>query len=527
MQESALKLIVPQSPAIREEIREKTELFFSGRDILPPVSFDGLSKYAAELTETNGWGHEYLAFVMVCCGNAIWRQIVEVVPFNRRILLLPECLKNSSKCRAGNDGLGLLCADCGSCSISGLLQFAENLGYVALVTEGTTVTTRLIESGKVDAVIGVGCLDVLQKLFFSVTKYAVPGIGIPLLRNGCKDTEVDIRWLKQEISRFKKNDAIKLVNMNHLKKRITSFFSDEQLTLIAGPANTTTEKIAREALTSVGHRWRPFLTVLAYESFSENPDDSVSQQLAVAVECFHKASLVHDDIEDNDRHRNGQETIHSRYGIPVALNAGDLLIGEGYRLIAESRLPPETKNRCLKIAASGHAALSIGQGEELLSANGKTILPAEKIFEIFQHKTSAAFEVSLTMGAVAGGAGENSLQMLKNFSRNIGIAYQIKDDLDDFKGINGDVASRKFSVLLSLLAEALPEEKKQELFQNSNAGSFTEIFGMIEEYGISGQTEELLKDYINEAFNCLENLSNIGLKLALFEILGTIFNEYI
>src|SRR3978361_1545504 len=93
------------------------------------------------------------------------------------------------------------------------------------------------------------------------------------------------------------------------------------------------------------------------------------RRIAVAVECFHKASLIHDDIEDNDDLRYGEQTVHAQHGIPVALNVGDLLLGEGYRLIAESDAPAEARAEMLRVAAMGHRNLSLGQGAELFWAH--------------------------------------------------------------------------------------------------------------------------------------------------------------
>ena len=89
------------------------------------------------------------------------------------------------------------------------------------------------------------------------------------------------------------------------------------------------------------------------------------RQAAVAVECFHKASLVHDDIEDADERRYGRETLHVEHGVPVALNAGDLLLGEGYRLLAGCGAPADVCAELVRIAAAGHRELCLGQGAEL------------------------------------------------------------------------------------------------------------------------------------------------------------------
>ncbi len=526
MTEFKLDLSIPDAN-IRTEIRTKVKKFFSENIVMPPVSLEDVSAYASTIIYENKLDTRNHAFAMVCCGNAIWRNVVETIPFNRRILLLPECLKDSFKCQAEQDDLGLLCSECGQCSIAGTLSIAENLGYVALVTEGTTVTTRLIESGKVDAVIGVGCMEVLQKMFASVSKFAIPSIGIPLLTCGCKDTTVDQVWLKEEINHYKKNDEIRLTNLNHLKSRISSVFGEDQIARLAGPVKSRTEQIAREYLIGDGQRIRPFLTALAYESFHKQPDIQISNQLAVSVECFHKASLVHDDIEDNDSFRNDKETIHSRFGVPIALNIGDLLIGEGYRLIAESNLSEETIAQCTKIASQGHVALSVGQGTELMSGFENEILSLEDMLEVFENKTAAAFRVSLLIGATVGGADKDTLEQISLFSSYIGISYQIKDDLSDYTGKEGDISLRGFSIILSLLMEELSGDEKEQFLAYLKNETYNKITETIEKYDIKTKAEDLLMSYLEKATKSIDSFNNVGFKLALHEILGKIFKDYL
>jgi len=419
--------------------------------------------------------------------------------------------------------MGLLCGECGNCSISGFLREVENLGYVALVTEGTTITTRLIESGKVDAVIGVGCMEVLQKMFASVNKYAIPAIGIPLITCGCSNTTPDIDWIKKEIYNYREDSSFRLLNLNYLKNKSSSVFGAEQLTRFLGPAQNQTANIAFEALLSGGNRLRPFLAVLAYEAFVAEPDPAIVNMLAVSVECFHKASLVHDDIEDNDLTRYGKDTIHARHGIPLALNTGDYLLGEGYRIISESALPPEIIVEAVRIIARGHRSLSIGQGAELASIRSQEILSHEAMLGLFDNKTAAAFRVSLLLGAVVGGASATDLKVLEQFSRAIGIAYQLKDDLEDYSGEKGDIEVRKFSIILSLLAGHLTSAEKQLLQSARSTEDFSVIYGLIDAYNIPQQAREILLGYISEAETCLAELTNLGLKLALHEILGKIF----
>jgi geranylgeranyl pyrophosphate synthase len=518
-----LKLIVPPQDEIRRGIKTIVDEFFSSQIIIPPISYKRIAEYALQLTHDNSWDSDYYAFALVCCGNAIWRPVVESIPFERRILLLPECLKNSANCKAETDTLGLLCTSCGACSISEIISYAEDLGYITMVTEGTTVATRLIESGKVDAIIGVGCMESLQKIFESITKYAVPGLGIPLPGNGCINTVTDVEWLKKEIRSYKHQDDIKLLNLIQLRNRVELLFTDENIKRITQQGNSKTEKIAREVLIAAGQHWRPFLTSLVYESLCPNPKEEIAYSLGLSVECFHKASLIHDDIEDGDAERNGSESLHKKYGIALALNIGDLLIGEGYKILAHSNLPANIIALCSKIAADGHVALTLGQGEELWCRENNTILSVNETLELFKNKTSAAFNVSLLMGAVAAKADARLLDILEEFGNHLGLAYQIKDDMADFKGNKGDICAGNLSILVSMLFESIPMENRNSVQALLNDNKSQEVFALMETYGIENKTAQLLDDYIQKAYNCLDKIETIGLKLALHEIMGKIF----
>ncbi len=268
MFETAISLVVPPEKKLREDIRQNVEQHFDVNRIIPPVSYNRLSEIADSLIQKYDWDKSYKAFIMVCSGNAIWRPVVGSIPYNRRMLLLPQCLKNSSMCKGVQDELGLLCAECGNCNISGFLREAERLGYLTVVSEGTTIATRLVESGKVDAVIGVGCMEVLQKIFIAVNKYSIPSIGVPLLTCGCIDTTADAAWIRDEINFYKESSDYRFLNLNDLSDRVKSFFTADQITQIMNLNGTATDTIIKEVLLAGGKRIRPLLTALAYEAFS-------------------------------------------------------------------------------------------------------------------------------------------------------------------------------------------------------------------------------------------------------------------
>lgn len=527
MFETDLKLTVPADRQLRNDIRQGVERYFLLNKTIPPVSYNTLSEFANTLLASNDWDRSYKAFVMVCCGNAIWRCVVGAIPYDKRMLMLPQCLKNSRLCRGRSDELGLLCSECGNCSISGFLREAEELGYLTIVSEGTIIATRLVESGKVDAIIGVGCMEVLQKIFSSVNKYTVPAIGIPLLTCGCVDTTADAEWIREEIHYLDQRSDIKIHKISNLSEKVKELFNEQFIDRLLHLSGTLTDNLVREVLLAGGKRIRPLLTILACESFNQHPDTDAIHSLALSVECFHKASLVLDDIEDNQSSRYDRETIHVRYGIPVAINLGDLLIGYGYRLIIDSGLSPLVINDCLNVVTKGHIDLSMGQGTELMTRKDGHQPSLKETLTVFGQKTSAAFRVALLLGAVAGGADEKNLKLLDRFSYLIGLAFQIKDDLDDFNPGSHSQTFENPSVLLSVLAENIDPADNKTLEEALQRNDLEILQAMIDRYMIRDLVAKLLKDYLQQIMSCLSDIQNIGLKLVLHEIVGKIFRDYL
>ena len=141
---------------------------------------------------------------------------------------------------------------------------------------------------------------------------------------------------------------------------------------------------------------------------------------SVSIETFHKASLVHDDIEDDDAFGYGEDTVHRRYGIPTAINVGDYLIGMGYRLVSceIKTLGADVVADILNNLADAHIKLSEGQGSELLwrDAKDKRLKPIDAL-KIYALKTSPAFEAALYVGVRLAGSADDYIQPIRQFSR--------------------------------------------------------------------------------------------------------------
>src|SRR5437016_9506451 len=138
-----------------------------------------------------GLAEDHLGFVMVCLSNEFWREQVSAIDFKRRLLLLPHCLKHAEGCPADYDEFGLDCRKCGACSVADFKTKAEDLGYKVLVSEGTPIVLKIIVSGHVDAIVGVACLNVLEKAIDKILLAGIPCIATPLLSSNCRDTSVD------------------------------------------------------------------------------------------------------------------------------------------------------------------------------------------------------------------------------------------------------------------------------------------------------------------------------------------------
>src|SRR5229473_480965 len=305
---------VPQTRLERDRIKAVVQSYVAELKPVPPMPVDDLRTHADTVVAGAALQEKYRDYVAVLLNNEAWRDTLAGIPYERRLLMLPKCLRVEAKCPAPFDEFGLLCKHCGLCSIQDLQDEAERLGYAVLVAEGSALVTAIIQTGKIDAIVGVSCLSVLEKAFPFMEAAAIPGVAIPLLQDDCKDTTVDLDWV-WDVIHLTSDDRTRRLDLDALRKEVESWFSPGTLDEIFGePAHGAADVVAREWLARAGKRWRPFLTVCAWRALQDDPAAPIPDSLrkiAVAVECFHKASLAHDDIEDNDAVRYGEQTLHS------------------------------------------------------------------------------------------------------------------------------------------------------------------------------------------------------------------------
>jgi geranylgeranyl diphosphate synthase type II len=499
---------VPETRELRDRIRAESARFGQTLDRARPLTKADLQKMGEELLHNMGLGEEYLGFTLVCIANEFWREQVQAIDFKRRLLLLPHCLKHAEGCPADYDEFGLDCRKCGACSVADFKTKAEDLGYKVLVSEGTPIVLKIIVSGHVDAIVGVACLNVLEKAIDKILLAGIPCVAAPLLSSNCKSTSVDDDWVAELIDlktpppQTRTKTYVHLLRLAHQiceepelsrlapRQRLASGVAlmprEENSGLLRDPARqdplAQQEAIAYDWMGQGGKRSRPFITLAAYDALRGapgtlgaegcTPPDAV-RRTALAIETFHKASLVHDDIEDDDTFRYGRTTLHRQYGVGTAINVGDYLIGLGYRLVSRERkeLGGDCAADILNKLSDAHLKLSEGQGAELLwrDARDKTLTALDAL-KIYALKTAPAFEAALYAGLRLAGSADHYEKAVADFSKNLGVSFQILNDLKDWDGDDDnklvagqDVLAARPTLLLALALEGSSAAEREEL----------------------------------------------------------------
>lgn len=488
--------IVPETLELREHIKREAERYAKSLDKSRAFTKAQLEQHGRTLLAELNQPEKYLGFTMVMIGNFFWKKQFLALPFNRRMLLLPHCLKHADGCPADYDEFGLDCEKCGACSIADYKVRAEQLGYKVLVAEGSPVVLKIIVSGHIDGILGVACLNVLEKAIDKVLIAGVPSYAIPLHSGDCKNTTLDESWVWECLDKYEPLDEPQTASYVPLMRRVQTVFEQEFESLVPGSAEAKrggvssplsfTGAVAHDWLQHGGKRLRPFVTLAAYDALTGGEAVAVKAEgdlptygpevlrVAMAIEAFHKASLVHDDIEDGDEFRYGRRTIHHEHSLGAAINVGDYLIGLGYRLVSMNRgvLPGDVITDILDRLAQAHVRLCEGQGAELQWSSSTEMLSAMDAMKIYALKTSPAFEAALYAGLRLAGPVDAYESMLTQFCRHIGVGFQILNDLQDWdehesnkKHSARDAETAKPTLLVALAAAAATPEQRHTLDQ--------------------------------------------------------------
>jgi geranylgeranyl diphosphate synthase type II len=265
-----------------------------------------------------------------------------------------------------------------------------------------------------------------------------------------------------------------------------------------------------------GKRLRPVLALMACNLFSDTIDEAVIP--ATGLEVFHNFTLVHDDIMDHAPVRRNLPTVHSKWNLNQAVLSGDVMAFIANECFLQT--PPRYLLKVFKVF--NKAAIEVCVGQQLdIDFEKSAIVSHEEYLRMIELKTAALIAASAKVGSIIGGADDKDSELLYDFGRYLGLAFQIQDDLLDIYGdikvfgkiMGGDIISNKKTIMLVKALEiASIEQAKQlhELFGSKVIDPELKVKKVIDIYdqlNIKNISEKLANDYINTSFNLLGKVS--------------------
>jgi geranylgeranyl diphosphate synthase type I len=235
---------------------------------------------------------------------------------------------------------------------------------------------------------------------------------------------------------------------------------------------------ASHLIVSGGKRLRPYMVMKSCEMFGGKTKNAINA--ASAIEMVHNFTLVHDDIMDNDEMRHGVTTVHKKFGMPIAILAGDVLFSKAYQVVSSTNLSSSSVIELVSRLAKSCVDVCEGQLLDISMANSEKIPSQSQYIKMIEKKTAALFEVSCAMGAICANAKRKDVSNLSSFGKNLGIAFQITDDLIGVLGdskitkkpVGNDLREGKKSLPILLAINRAKSENKEiilKAFGNSFA----------------------------------------------------------
>jgi geranylgeranyl diphosphate synthase type II len=305
---------------------------------------------------------------------------------------------------------------------------------------------------------------------------------------------------------------------NSLLKRFESYLADHQLKGMPESLYAPINYI--NALG--GKRVRPVLLLMSYHLWHN--DITPALPAALAVEYFHNFSLIHDDIMDEAELRRGQESVHLRFGRNAAILSGDALLIKCFEcLLAAGKANSTGASMC---SLMSNAALTICEGQQMDMDFEQMDSPSEQEYmEMIRKKTACLIGTSLSIGAVLAGASANDVSILYEFGENIGLSFQIQDDLLDVFGssdltgkqIGGDILRGKKNFMYVRAVNLLPTGQRSDFIDSysniSSQGNIDEVIQLYKELAIETYAKQIQAEYFNKAEQCLRALTHVNLSV--------------
>jgi geranylgeranyl diphosphate synthase, type II len=275
-----------------------------------------------------------------------------------------------------------------------------------------------------------------------------------------------------------------------------------------------------------GKRLRPLLVLTAYSLYKENVKDIVPY--AAAVEAFHNFTLMHDDIMDKAPLRRGKQTVHKKWNVNTAILSGDVMLVKVYDMFLS--LEGEKLKQVLKAFNRCASEVCEGQQWDMEFETTEKVSEAQYI-NMIRLKTAVLLGFSLELGAILADASESDRKALREFGVNIGIGFQLKDDLLDAyadpkkfgKQVGGDIIANKKTILLIHALQKAKGTQAKQLSQWLSAAKFNKaekvkaVKNIYDSVGIQKTVERKINQYFDKGFKSLESIPPSNQKQFLVE----------
>lgn len=281
-----------------------------------------------------------------------------------------------------------------------------------------------------------------------------------------------------------------------------------------------------------GKRMRPVATILAGELFGVEFEKT--KNTALAVELFHNFSLIHDDIMDNAPLRRGMQTVHEKWNPNIAILSGDVLFVKAYELLSKN----DSNHLPSLLEVFNKTAIEVCEGQQLdMDFEQKSHVSKEEYIEMIRLKTSVLLGAALKMGAILGDASEENQQLIYEFGENLGIAFQIQDDLLDLYGqpdkvgkqVGGDILANKKTLLTILAKQDASEDETNKMNQifklSSDVEKVSQTISLFEQLEIESKCKEEIKYYFENSLSSLEKIKDCDSKENLKQLALFLFNR--
>ncbi|MDD1776349.1 MAG: polyprenyl synthetase family protein [Candidatus Methanomethylicus sp.] len=274
-----------------------------------------------------------------------------------------------------------------------------------------------------------------------------------------------------------------------------------------------------------GKRMRPFLVVKSCEL--SGGDVRKALPAAASVELLHNFTLVHDDIMDNDLLRRGSPTVHTVWGIPMAILSGDLLFAKAFEVLLAGTVSSDALRRSGQVLAEATVRLSEGQSLDMSFEDQLEVSEAEYL-EMISGKTAALFEACAKIGCIIAGGNEDAIKSLGRYGWNMGMAFQIFDDYLGLtskeevlgKSVGNDIREGKKTLIVIKTLETSVKEPLIRLLGQKNASDadLTSLISEIKSHGILDYVRGKAVFYVESANSSISGFPDSPAKDELIEL---------